>query len=228
MYLPAKMFQRDLKLLGQYESSTSRIYGGTRTQAFQKPVFVKLIEHFCPCCVTDAEIKKLCNKRFDPTTSTLRLEESDRVKAKELKFILDTLSSSNASCSRFNFDNCLLGYNGIKVFIRHPVSSQAQYLSLVACWMDKDGTPTELNLYRNSSGAEGAKSLAESSTLSNLTSLNLGYNGIGAEGAKSLAESSTLSNLTSLNLGYNGIGAEGAKSLAESSTLSNLTSLKFD
>ena len=75
---------------------------------------------------------------------------------------------------------------------------------------------TTLNLERNDIGDEGAKALAENSTL---TTLDLFHNGIGAEGAKALAENSTL---TTLNLYTNGIGDEGAKALAENSTLTTL------
>jgi hypothetical protein len=65
-------------------------------------------------------------------------------------------------------------------------------------------------------GDEGAKALAQNSSL---TTLNLYNNGIGDEGAKALAQNSSL---TTLNLEYNGIGAEGAKALAQNSSLTTL------
>jgi hypothetical protein len=52
----------------------------------------------------------------------------------------------------------------------------------------------------NNIRADGAKAIAASTTLTNLTSLDLEFNGIGDDGAKAIAASTTLSNLTSLNL----------------------------
>ena len=84
---------------------------------------------------------------------------------------------------------------------------------------------TSLDLSRNHIGEAGAQALADSQTLSRLTSLDLGDNNIGAEGAKAIADSQNLSELISLDLDRNEIGDTGAKALANSQNLSKLTSI---
>jgi hypothetical protein len=51
--------------------------------------------------------------------------------------------------------------------------------------------------------------------------LDLRYNNIEAAGAADLAQSTTLTNLTSLNLSANNIGAAGAAALARSTKVIN-------
>ncbi len=77
---------------------------------------------------------------------------------------------------------------------------------------------TTLNLWDNNIGADGAEALAG---LVNLTTLDLRGNDIGDEGARALKG---LVKLTDLNLSYNSIGAEGAQALAG---LVNLTTLNL-
>lgn len=84
---------------------------------------------------------------------------------------------------------------------------------------------TSLDLTGNNIREAGAKALAGSKTLSSLTSLDLSDNNIGHAGAQALAGSETLSSLTSLELSRNEIGAAGTQALANSKTLSSLTSL---
>jgi hypothetical protein len=86
---------------------------------------------------------------------------------------------------------------------------------------------TTLDLWANGIGEKGAKALSSSESLGNLTTLNLGANGIGEKGAKALASSESLINLTTLYLWGNGIGADGAKALASSESLGNLTTLNL-
>jgi hypothetical protein len=62
---------------------------------------------------------------------------------------------------------------------------------------------------------EGAKALAQNTTL---TSLILQNNNIGDEGAKALAKNTTLTSLVE----GNNIGDEGAKALAQNTTLTSL------
>ena len=65
-------------------------------------------------------------------------------------------------------------------------------------------------------GDEGAKALANSPHLQNLTSLDLSDNDIGVEGAIALTNSPHLQNLTNLNLKRNQIGDEGATAIVNS------------
>jgi Ran GTPase-activating protein (RanGAP) involved in mRNA processing and transport len=80
-----------------------------------------------------------------------------------------------------------------------------------------DPSLTELNLYYNSIGDDGAKAIAEAlkdNTV--LTTLYLGYNSIGDDGAKAIAEALKVNTvLTSLDLRSNLIGDDGAKAIAE-------------
>ena len=94
---------------------------------------------------------------------------------------------------------------------------------------DNDSTLTELGLYSNRIGAEGAKALATAlQTNSSLSTLYLGNNEIGDEGAQALATAlHTNSSLSSLSLGYNQIGAEGAQALA-TALQTNKTLTKLD
>jgi Ran GTPase-activating protein (RanGAP) involved in mRNA processing and transport len=64
-------------------------------------------------------------------------------------------------------------------------------------------------------GHQGAKYLAQSKVLVNLTSFNLFYNQIGNEGVKYIAVSDNLLSLQSLNLTDNDITDEGAVYLAK-------------
>ena len=64
-------------------------------------------------------------------------------------------------------------------------------------------------------GQGGAKFLAQSETLVNLTSLNLFYNQIGNDGVKYVAVSDNLLSLQNLNLTDNEITDEGAIFLAK-------------
>lgn len=84
-----------------------------------------------------------------------------------------------------------------------------------------------LNLECNKITAEGAKALADS-VFNKLTSLSLVDNRIGDAGAKFLAESDTLANLTYLHLGGNRIKSEEAReALRKSKKLTRLQTLKI-
>ena len=82
-------------------------------------------------------------------------------------------------------------------------------------------------------GDAGARAIASSPYLTQLTSLVLTDTGIGAEGAKAIAESRRLATLTSLELlGFdctrsNHIGNGGARALAESPHMARLTRLRL-
>jgi eukaryotic-like serine/threonine-protein kinase len=82
-----------------------------------------------------------------------------------------------------------------------------------------------LDLTNKEIGDEGAKALARSARLANLSVLILSGNGIGDEGVKALAESPHAMNLTRLVLWDNRVGDEGVKALAASPYLGNLTTL---
>ena len=74
-----------------------------------------------------------------------------------------------------------------------------------------------LDLFNNSIGMEGAKAIAEALKVNpGLTILDLGNNSIGADGAKAIAEALKVNAvLNTLELGDNSIGADGAKAIAE-------------
>src|SRR5262249_4700469 len=71
-------------------------------------------------------------------------------------------------------------------------------------------------------GDAGIRALAESPHVMNLTRLDLWDNRIGDEGIKALAGSRYLENLNRLDLGRNRVGDEGIKALAASSHFRNL------
>ena len=83
--------------------------------------------------------------------------------------------------------------------------------------LKRNSTLTELHLRSNVIGPQGATGIAEALKVnSTLTVLRLNGNGIGAQGATGLAEALKVnSSLTKLNLDGNGIGAQGATGLAE-------------
>jgi hypothetical protein len=76
---------------------------------------------------------------------------------------------------------------------------------------------TNLDLFNNSIGAEGAIAIAEALKVNAVvTTLDLGWNKIGVDGAKAIAEALKVNAvLTKLELGYNSIGDDGAKAIAE-------------
>jgi len=76
---------------------------------------------------------------------------------------------------------------------------------------------TELTLWSNNIGDDGAKAIAEALKVNVvLTELRLGGNTIGNEGAKAIAEALKVNTVvTELNLGLNFIGDIGAKAIAE-------------
>ena len=76
-------------------------------------------------------------------------------------------------------------------------------------------------------GQQGAKALAQNTTLKVLV---LNNNNIGGEGAKALAEAlKTNTTLTNLNLGSNQIGDEGARAIADAlQTNTRLISLNLE
>ncbi|KAG0025896.1 hypothetical protein BGZ82_009786 [Podila clonocystis] len=82
-------------------------------------------------------------------------------------------------------------------------------------------TLTNLDLWGNSIGDNGAQSLAEAlKNNSTLTTLDLWRNSIGDNGALALAELlERNSSLTTLSLGYNSIGPKGAQELYQLETL---------
>ena len=75
--------------------------------------------------------------------------------------------------------------------------------------------------------AQGAKAIAESSTLSSLHTLVLGLNQIGDEGANYLAESKNLSKLAFLNVIGNKLTAAGEDALRYSKSLQQLKTLEL-
>ncbi len=84
-----------------------------------------------------------------------------------------------------------------------------------------------LNLECNGIGAEGAKALATSKTLTEVTSLSMVDNRVGDEGALAIAQSDNLKNLTYLHLGGNRVKSEEVKqALRESPKLTQLKTLK--
>ena len=90
---------------------------------------------------------------------------------------------------------------------------------VVARLLRVSGSLTELSLWGNQIGGEGAKTIAEAlvSSGSLVRHLDLGNNQIGDEGAKALAEAVRVSgSLATLVLHGCGIGDEGAKALAAS------------
>lgn len=87
---------------------------------------------------------------------------------------------------------------------------------------------TSLNLEHNTIWDGGAIAIANSPTLLNLTSLNLSHANIGNAGAMAIAKSQNLASLTSLNLAHNQIGDEGIMAILESPFLTNLKSLILD
>src|SRR5262249_52025211 len=76
------------------------------------------------------------------------------------------------------------------------------------------GRLATLDLSSNGIGGRGARSLAASPTLANLTTFYLMYNRVGDEGAVALAGSAYLARLTALDLRLHQIGAAGATRLA--------------
>jgi Ran GTPase-activating protein (RanGAP) involved in mRNA processing and transport len=76
---------------------------------------------------------------------------------------------------------------------------------------------TRLDLDTNSIGNDGTKAIAEALKVNTvLTTLSLQSNSIGNDGAKAIAEALKRNTvLTTLNLGYNSIGNDGAKAIAE-------------
>ncbi len=82
-----------------------------------------------------------------------------------------------------------------------------------------------LILSGNGIGDEGARALAESPHLLNVNRLILWDNRIGDEGIKALAASRYLDKLTTLDVGSNRVGDEGVKALAASPYLANLSAL---
>ena len=75
--------------------------------------------------------------------------------------------------------------------------------------------------------ARGAKALAASPVLTQITSLNLVDNRVGDEGALAIADSDVLAQLTYLHLGGNRIKSDDAKqALRESKKLTKLEKLK--
>ncbi|NIQ01888.1 MAG: hypothetical protein GWM98_17035, partial [Nitrospinaceae bacterium] len=84
-----------------------------------------------------------------------------------------------------------------------------------------------LNLECNQIGPAGAKALATSKILTQVTSLSLVDNRVGDEGALAIAQSENLKNLTYLHLGGNRVKTEEAKqALRESPYLTQLEKLK--
>lgn len=86
---------------------------------------------------------------------------------------------------------------------------------------------TNLNLYENVIGPDGAKLLAGSPHLSRLTTLDVSRTHIGDAGIGALADSPHLSRLTRLILHYNQISDAGVAALANSKNLCNLTTLNL-
>jgi serine/threonine protein kinase len=82
-----------------------------------------------------------------------------------------------------------------------------------------------LILSGNNLGDEGVKALAESPHIMNLNRLILWDNRITDEGVKALAASRFLDKLTTLDIGSNRVGDEGVKALAASPYMSNLSAL---
>jgi uncharacterized protein (TIGR02996 family) len=76
-------------------------------------------------------------------------------------------------------------------------------------------------------GVEGARKLASSSWLGQLTILNLHWNYLGDAGVDALAASPHVTRLTALGLRDNGIKAAGAMALVRSVRLPRLTTLMF-
>lgn len=83
----------------------------------------------------------------------------------------------------------------------------------------------ELDLRGNDIGADGARALGHSDSLSKLRHLRLDGNRIGSDGAAALAASPQLTGVQALDLGNNGIGPAGAAALAVSTYIGNLVRL---
>lgn len=106
--------------------------------------------------------------------------------------------------------------------------SNASYRNISQIFSDKSynfNAVKKLDLISGNIQNAGAKALADSPNLKNLTELNLTSNYIGSSGAEALADSPNLKNLVSLNLKNNQIGAAGAEAIANSVHLKNLTKL---
>jgi uncharacterized protein (TIGR02996 family) len=81
---------------------------------------------------------------------------------------------------------------------------------------------------REGMGPAGARALAASPHLANLTALHLDYQDVSDEGARALAASPYLSRLTTLSLVHTGIGDAGVQAIVQSPTLAGLASLDLD
>ena len=80
-----------------------------------------------------------------------------------------------------------------EMVIRANLSKDSKTLDLTACYLKE----------------YGAKDVSEYDSLKELTNLQFGTNLCGPKGAKWLAQSTVLTNLTTLNLFYNAIDNEG-------------------
>jgi uncharacterized protein (TIGR02996 family) len=77
-------------------------------------------------------------------------------------------------------------------------------------------------------GVEGARYLADSPFLTNLTGLGFWSADIGSEGLAAIAKSSVSEKLTYLYLAYDHVGMDGAKAASDSPRLRNLHNLALD
>jgi uncharacterized protein (TIGR02996 family) len=87
------------------------------------------------------------------------------------------------------------------------------------------GSLEALDLSRNRIGSDGARALAESSALANLTELHLGWTDVRDTGVKAIASSPHLTRLTVLDLAHNEIGGPGLRALVASPNVVGLRDL---
>ena len=140
--------------------------------------------------------------------------------------LLRFISECRVDDSNFHLKMARVCGSFLKISILHL--SWACDIVLLAEALKKNSTLTELYLYDNAIGDQGATGLAEALKVnSTLTVLESHLNEIGDQGATSLAEAlKRNSSLTKLDLSFNGIGDQGATGLAEAlkvnSTLTEL------
>ncbi len=114
---------------------------------------------------------------------------------------------------------------GFKHFVTSPSVGKLRALDLFVAGLNEDLDP-----YGDEDaliGNQGAKQLANSTHLSQLTHLNLNNNGLWPEGIEALVKSKHLTQLRHLDVGNSFGGDAAARALAQSSNLCKLESLNL-
>ena len=103
--------------------------------------------------------------------------------------------------------------------------SKEQMEKLFHSQLSKDGKTLDLTAMHM--GEIGAKDVANTESIRDITTLEFGNNLCGPKGARYIAKTSLLTKLTSLNMYYNRIQDEGCKYLAVSNSLISLRNLNL-